>query len=93
MAEWCLSETHQPCRVALVETGNFNFGHPPRHSFFPARPVADHLGGRVDSRGSSRSSRSRQLGLIPMERDEVESSIPQSSVVSSVVVVDNKKIA
>ena len=77
----------------LVETGQFTFGPPPRPSFFPARPVADRLGGRVDSRESSGSSRSSQLGSTPMERDEAESSTPQSSVVSSVVVVDNKKKA
>ena len=75
----------------LVETGQFFFGPPPRHSFFTVRPVAGRLGGRVDSRESSRSSRSRQLGLTTMERDEEESSTPQSSVVSSVVVVDNRK--
>ena len=75
----------------LVETGQFTFGPPPRPFFFPARPVADGLEGRVDSKGSSRSSRSRQLVSTIRERDEAESSTPQSSVVSSVVVVDNKK--
>ena len=59
--------------------------------FFGARPLSDRLGGRADLRESSRSSRSRQLGATPIEGDEAESSAPQSSVVSSVVVVDNKK--
>ena len=63
----------------LVEKGQFTFGPPPTPSFFPARPVANRLGGRIDSRGSSKRSRSRQLGLTPMEGDEMESSTPQCS--------------
>ena len=75
----------------LVETGQFTFGPPPIPPFFSARSAADRLGGRIVSRGSSTSSRSRQLRSTPMEGDEAESSTPQSSVVSSVVMVDNKK--
>ena len=75
----------------LLETGQFTFDPPPITSFFAARPLSDRLGGRNDSRESSRSSRSRQLGATPMEGDEEESSTHQSSIVSSVVVVDNKK--
>ena len=45
----------------------------------------------MDSRGSSASSRSSQLRSTPMEGDEEESSTPQNSVLSSVVVVDSKK--
>ena len=59
-----------------MEAGQFTFGPPPRPSFFPARPVADRLGERVDSRESSRGSRSRQLGSTPLERDEAYSSTP-----------------
>ena len=61
-------------------------------SSFSARRVADRMGGRIDSRGSSTSSRSRQLRSTPMEGDGAESSTPQSLVVSSVVMVDSKKI-
>ena len=68
-----------------METGQFTFGPPPMPSFFSSRPVADRL------EGSSTSTRSRQLRSTPMERDEAESSTPQSSVVTSVVVVDNRK--
>ena len=75
----------------LVEKGQFTYVPPPRPSFFPVRPVADRLGRRVNSRGSSRSSRSRQLGSTSRERDEMDSLTPQSSAVSSVVVLDNKK--
>ena len=74
----------------LVETNQFTLGPPPRPSFFSGRPVADPLGGRIDSRGSSRSSRIWQLGSTPMERDEVESSTPQSSGVSQVPMVEKK---
>ena len=50
----------------LVETGQFVFDPTPRPSFFLVRPVTDRLGGRIDSRGSSVSSKSRQLGSTPM---------------------------
>ena len=56
----------------LVETGQFTFGPPPMPSFFSSRPLADRLEG------------SRHLRSTPMERDEAESSTPQSSVVTSV---------
>ena len=46
----------------------------------------------VDSGDSSRSSWTRLPGSTPMEAEEAESSTPQSSVVSSVVVVDNKRV-
>ena len=75
----------------MLETGKLTFGPPPIPLFFAARPLSDRLGGRTDSRENSRSSRSRQLGATPMEGDEAELSTPPSSVVSSVVVVDNKK--
>ena len=66
-------------------------GPPPIPPFFAAKPFSDRLGGRTDSRESSRGSMSRQLGAPPMEGNEAELSDSQSSVVSSVVVVDNKK--
>ena len=75
----------------LVETGQFTVGPPPIPPFFPPRSVTDPLGGTIDSRESSTSSRSRQLRLTPMEGEEAEPSRPQSPVVSSVVMVDNKK--
>ena len=75
----------------LLERGQCTFGPSPITPFFRARSVTDRLGGRVNSRGSSTSSRSRQLRSTPMEGDEEEPSTPQSSLVSSVVVVDSKK--
>ena len=71
--------------------GQFTFGPPPIPPFSAARPLSDRLGGRIDSRESSRSSRSRQLRAAPMEGDDEESSKPQSSVVSALVVVWTKR--
>ena len=75
----------------LLERGQFNFVPPPIPPFFLARSLTDRVGRKIDSRGSSTSSRSRQLRSTAMEGDKEESSRPQSSVVSSVVVVDSKK--
>ena len=76
----------------LLETAQFTFGPSPNTPFLATRPLSSRLGARVDSRDSSRSSRSRLPGSTPMEAEEAESSTPQSSVVSSVVVVDNKRV-
>ena len=76
----------------LLETAQFTLGPPPIPHFFTPRPLSSRLGARVDSRDSSRSSRGRQPGSTPMEAEEAESSTPQSSLVSSVVVVDNKRV-
>ena len=67
---------------------------PPKHRTSIARirlatPVQLRV---VDSRDSSRSSWTGLPGSTPMEAEEAESSTPQSSVVSSVVVVDNKRV-
>ena len=60
----------------LVETNQFIFGPPPRLSLFSVRPVADRLGGRIDSRVSSRSSRRWQLGWTPMPWRGMRWSLP-----------------
>ena len=92
VAEWCLSEKSRPFRIGSGGNWSFHFWSSPE-AFFLASPMADSLGGRDDSRGNWRSNRSQQLGSTPMERAETESSTPQSSVMSSVVVVDNNKKA
>ena len=46
----------------------------------------------ADFKDSSRSSRTRLPGAAPMEAEEATSSTPQSSVVSSVVVVESKRV-
>ena len=76
----------------LLETAQFTFGPPPTPPFFATRPLSSRLGARVDSRDSSRSSRTRLPGSMPMKAKEAESSTPQISVVSSVVVVDSKRV-
>ena len=76
----------------LLETAQFTFGPPPIPPFFAHRSLSSRLGARSDSRDCSRSSRTRPPGSTPMEAEEAESSTPQSSLVSSVVVVDNKRM-
>ena len=76
----------------LLVTARFTYGPPPNPTFIASRPLSSHLGAGVDSRDSSRSSRTRLPGSTPIEAEESESSTPQSSVVSSVVVVENKRV-
>ena len=75
----------------LLETAQFTFGPPPNPPFLATSSLSSRLGARVDSRDSSRSSRTRLPGSTPMEAEEAESSTPQSSVLPSVVVVDKKR--
>ena len=75
----------------LLETAQFTFGPPPNPPFLASRTVSSRLGVRIDSRGSSRSSRTRLPGSAPMEAEEATSPTPQSSVVSSVLVVESKR--
>ena len=69
----------------LLETAQFTFGPPPNPLFFNPRATAD-------SRDSSRSSGTRLPGAAPMEAEEATSSTPQSSLISSVVVVESKRV-
>ena len=70
----------------LLETGQFTFGPPPRPPFYPVRAVEDRLEEMIDSRDSSASSRSRQPGSTTLKKEVTESSTPQSSVESTVVI-------
>ena len=76
----------------LLETAQFTFGPPPKPAFLCHKNPVQSLGARVDSRDSSRSSRTRLPGSAPMEAEEATSPTPQSSVVSSVVVVESKRV-
>ena len=76
----------------LFETARFTFGPPPNSRFLATRPLSSRLGLGVNSGDSSRSSRTRLPGSTPMEAEEAGSLTPQSSVVSSVVVVENKRV-
>ena len=76
----------------LLKTARFTFGPPPNPPFLATRPLSSRLGAGVNSRDSSRSSRTRLPGSTPREAEEAESSTPQNSVVSSVVVVEDKRV-
>ena len=76
----------------LLETAQFTFGPHPNPPFLASRTLSSRLGARVDSRDSSRSSRTRLPESAPMEAKEATSPTPQSSVVSSVVVVESKRV-
>ena len=93
--EW-LSDVFQrhisALEAELLETAQFTFGPPPNPPFLASRTLSSHLGARGDSRDSSRSGRTRLPGVAPMEAEEATSSTPQSSVVSSVVVVESKRV-
>ena len=74
----------------LLETAQFTIGPPANPPFLASRTLS--LGERVNSRDSSRSSRTRLPGAAPMEAEEATSPTPQSSVVPSVVVVESKRV-
>ena len=76
----------------LLETAQFTIEPPPNLPFLNSRTLSSRLGAMADSRDSSRSSRTRIPGAAPMEAEEATSSTPQSLVVSSVVVVESKKV-
>ena len=76
----------------LLETAQFTFGPPPNPPFLTSRTLSSRLGATADSRDSSRSSRTRLPVAAPMEAEEATSSTPQSLAVSSVVVVESKRV-
>ena len=76
----------------LLETAQFTFGPPPNPPFLASITLSTRLGARFDSRDSSRSSGTRLPGAAPMEAEEATSLTPQSSVVSSVIVVESKRV-
>ena len=75
----------------LLETAQFTFAPPPNPPFLASRALSSRLGPRVDSRDSSRSNQARLPSATPMESEEVISSTPPSSVISSVVVAESKR--
>ena len=76
----------------LVETAQFTFGPPPNPPFLASRTLSSRPGARIDSRDSSRVSRTRLPGSAPMEAEEATSPTHQSWVVSSVVVVESQRV-
>ena len=94
-AEW-LNDVFQghinALEADLLETAQFTFGPPPNPPFLASRALSSRLGPRVDSRGSSRSNQARLPSAMPMESEEVTSSTPPGSVISSVVVAESKRV-
>ena len=72
----------------LIEMAQFTLGPPPIPPFYVSRSLSSRLGARA----GSRSSGIRQPGSTPMEAEEAESFTPQSSLVSSVVVLDDRRM-
>ena len=75
----------------LLETAQFTLGPPPNPPFLASRALSGRLGPRVDTRDSSRSSQTRLQSATPMESEEVTSSTPPGSAISSVVVAESKR--
>ena len=75
----------------LLETAQFTLGPPPNPPFLASRALSARLGTRVDTRDSSRSNQTRLQSVTPMESEEVTSSTPPGSAISSVVVAEKKR--
>ena len=93
-AEWLndvFQEHINALEADLLETAQFTLGPPPNPPFLASRALSGRLGPRVDTRDSSRSSQTRLQSATPMEDEEVTSSTPPSSAISSVVVAESKR--
>ena len=94
-AEW-LNDVFQghinALEADLLETAQFTLGPPPNPPFLASRALSSRLGPRFDSRDSSRSNQARLPTTMPMKSEEVTSSTPPGSVISSVVVAESKRV-
>ena len=94
-AEW-LNDVFQghinALEADLLETAQFTLGPPPNPPFLASRALSSRLGPRVDTRDSSRSNQARLPSATPMESEEVTSSTPPGSAISSVVVAESKRV-
>ena len=93
-AEWLndvFQEHINTLEADLLETAQFTLGPPPNPPFLASRDLSGRLGTRVDTRDSSRSNQTRLQSVTPMESEEVTSSTPPGSAISSVVVAENKR--
>ena len=93
-AEWLndvFQEHINALEADLLETAQFTLGPPPNPPFLASRALSGRLGPRVDTRDSSRSSQTRLQSATPMESEEVTSSTPPGSAISSVVVAESKR--
>ena len=93
-AEWLndvFQEHINTLEADLLETAQFTLGPPPNPPFLASRALAGCLGTRVDTRDSSRSNQTRLQSATPMESEEVTSSTPPGSAISSVVVAEGRR--
>ena len=93
-AEWLndvFQEHINTLEADLLETAQFTLGPPPNPPFLASRALSGRLGPRVDTRDSSRSNQARLQSATPMESEEVTSSTPPGSAISSVVVAESKR--
>ena len=93
-AEWLndvFQEHINTLEADLLETAQFTLGPPPNPQFLASRALSGRLGPRVDTRDSSRSNQTRLQSATPMESEEVTSSTPPGSAISSVVVAESKR--
>ena len=93
-AEWLndvFQEHINTLEADLLETAQFTLGPPPNPPFLASRALSGRLGTRVDTRDSSRSNQTRLQSATPMESEEVTSSTPPGSAISSVVVAESKR--
>ena len=94
-AEW-LNDVFQgninALEADLLETAQFTLGPPPNPPFLASRAFSSRLGPGVDTRDSSRSNQARLPSATPMESEEVTSSTPPGSAISSVVVAESKRV-
>ena len=94
-AEW-LNDVFQghinELEADLLETAQFTLGPPPNPPFPASRALSSRLGPRVETRDSSRSNQARLPSATQMESEEVTSSTPPGSAISSVVVAESKRV-
>ena len=93
-AEWLndvFQEHINTLEADLLETAQFTLGPPPNPPFLASRALSARLGTRVDTGDSSRSNQTRLQSVTPMESEEVMSSTPPGSAISSVVVAEKKR--
>ena len=93
-AEWLndvFQEHINTLEADLLETAQFTLGPPPNPPFLASRALSGRLGPRVDTRDSSRSNQTRLQSATPIESEEVTSSTPPGSAISSVVVAESKR--
>ena len=89
-AEW-LSRTHKHARGGSARDSPIHIRATSEPTIPCLKGLVWSLGTRVDTRDSSRSNQTRLQSATPMESEEVTSSTPPGSAISSVVVAESKR--